>query len=436
MSLFNNKKDTAATGKNTTNNETPQLFQETAAPGQDALSMNPEDEVNLYAQGRAKQISLDPRKRTITALAGITILVFFLSCTLPTNVFDVSSRADRSLATLLAEFSSQAQAFLGVFTGGESLFSMHVWEVAAALIAGAALAVSGGVYQGSLKNALAGPSTLGVTSGATLGLIIYAVFAYNGLYSGDLSSYQDYLNTLPLSDYIMTMYGSFLCSLLGCFLVVGVVLAIAYVAGAGKVSNASVVIAGQVFAAVISVVLTWLRYYIEQTTNDAAVAELLTQVQNSSFNGAYNLQSVLVFGLPTLACIIAIFLLSPRLSLLSFDADEARSMGISVNGTRIGMVALCTTLTALTISFVGPLGFVGFMMPHLARRLVGPDFRYLLPAAALLGAILITAVHYVATLGIPGFVTGNTGTFTSIVGSIAFLCLIMRRKGVHSADWL
>ena len=102
-------------------------------------------------------------------------------------------------------------------------------------------------------------------------------------------------------------------------------------------------------------------------------------------------------------------------------------MGISIGRTRNTMVALCTILTALVISFCGPIGFVGFMVPHLARRIVGPDFRFLLPASAALGAIMVVFVHMVTFLGIPGVATGSTGVVTGLVGCAMFLVMAVRR---------
>lgn len=111
-------------------------------------------------------------------------------------------------------------------------------------------------------------------------------------------------------------------------------------------------------------------------------------------------------------------------------------MGISTTRTRNLMVAACTVMTALVVSFCGPIGFVGFMVPHIARMIVGPDFRYLLPSCALLGAILVCVVHSLTMLGIPGMAQGSTGIFTSILGCIAFVVVAIRQRGSSNGTWL
>lgn len=110
-------------------------------------------------------------------------------------------------------------------------------------------------------------------------------------------------------------------------------------------------------------------------------------------------------------------------------------MGISTTRTRNLMVGLCTVMTALVVSFTGPVGFVGFMVPHIARRIIGPEFRYLLPATAALGAILVLLANWVANMGIPGIETGSAGVFTSVVGCVFFLITAFKTKGEKRAEW-
>ena len=107
-------------------------------------------------------------------------------------------------------------------------------------------------------------------------------------------------------------------------------------------------------------------------------------------------------------------------------------MGIKVELTRNIMIGIVTILTAVVISFCGQIGFVGFIVPHMARRFVGPDFRYLVPASALLGAICMTGVYYIAML--VGYAS-NINFVTSLVGGLAFLIMIMRFRNRRYADW-
>ena len=402
------------------------------------IRLHKRDEVNPYAEQQDARYATDPRVKKLVALGVAAFAVFFLACVLPTNVFDVT-RVDRTIGTLASETATQVQGFVGFWLNPNTMYGTYLLTVLVSLLAGAAMGLSGGVFQGSMKNALASPSTLGVTQGGTLGAVIFAVFMYPSLIStnfvGTSSEYIEARSQLGWGQLLMEQYGSFLCSLAGCFVIVACVLLIAKLAGKGKITNVSMVVAGQVFASVIATVLLFARSWL-YNHGDAATAVWLQQAQVSTFTGTYTLNSVLLFAVPLLACMIFVFAGAGKLSLLAFKDEEARSMGISTTRTRVTMVAACTVLTALVVSFCGPVGFVGFIVPHMARKLIGPDFRYLLPACALMGAILVTVVFYIAHLGIPYITTGSTGTFTSLIGCIAFLVIALRGRRSSGGEWL
>jgi len=403
--------------------------------GYSRIRFHKADEVNPYADAEDARRAVSPNVRKLVILGIVFIIVFFLSATLPTYIANPMMRPDNSLASLVRDFTTQVHGLLAAITGADTMFSTYVWEIIAAALAGAALGLSGGVYQGAMKNALASPSTLGVTQGGSLGLVIYGLFFYQG-FNGSVAEYNAMLEQMGPIEYLMESFGGFLCTLVACFVIVGLIMLIATIAGRGHVTNISLIIAGQVFATVIGVVITWIRYYITEYLGDPNLTELVQNAQSASFMGAYTPATVAVFAIPTLACMAIVFAMSSRLSLLAFNDDEARSMGISTKFTRNLMVALCTVLTALVVSFTGMIGFVGFLVPHIARRIVGADFRYLLPATALLGAILVVAVHYISYMGIPGFVVGSTGVFTSILGCIVFLVMALRSRGDKRVEWL
>ena len=396
------------------------------------------DEVNPYAEEQDARYAMDVRVRKLIVLAVALFICFFLACVLPTNIFDVT-RVDKTIGTLASETATQVQGFIGFFLNPNTMYGTYMLTVLVSLLAGAAMGLSGGVYQGALKNALASPSTLGVTQGATFGAVIFAVFFYPTQISTDFvgttSEYIEAMSKVSLGQRIMEEYGGFFCSLVGCFVIVLFVLLVAKLAGRGKITNVSMVVAGQVFASVLSTILmfarTWLYNHGDETT-----AVWLQKMQSTTFTGAYTVTSVLIFAIPLLLCMAFVFINSTKLSLLAFNDEEARSMGISTTRMRVLMVGVCTVLTALVISFCGPVGFVGFLIPHMARKLIGPDFRYLLPASALLGAIMVTVVFYITQLGIPFISSGTTGVVTSIIGCVAFVVIALRGRRSSGGEWL
>ena len=396
------------------------------------------DEVNPYAAEQDARHAMDARLQKIIIMIVIMVVVFFLACILPTNVFDVT-RYDRTIGTLAAETAASFQGFIGFFLDPNTAYGTYMLTVFVTLLAGAAMGLSGGVFQGALKNALASPSTLGVMQGGSVGAIIFALVVYpNSLtttYNGSASDLIDLRNNMSIGQLIIEDYGSFICALLGCVVVVGLVMLIALLAGRGKVNNVSLVVAGQVFASVIAVVLTFVRSWLHNH-GDVDMATYLAQAQTATFTGSYTVTSVALFAIPLILCMVFVFMNATKLSLLAFNDEEARSMGISTTATRNLMVGVCTVLTALVVSFCGPVGFVGFLVPHMARKLIGPDFRYLLPACAVMGAILVTAVFYITQLSIPYISSNGTGAFTSLIGCIAFLVIALRGRRSSGGEWL
>lgn len=396
------------------------------------------DEVNIYAAEQDARYGLDPRIKKLVIIGVVLFIVFVLACILPTQVFSRPA-PQRAIGLLASELAAQFQGFIGFFTNTDTMYGSYILTVLVTLLAGAALGLSGGIFQGSLKNALASPSTLGVTSGGTIGAIIYSVFVYpnlpsntfNGSYSELLSLYG---SMSPLQIFLSS-FGGFICSFLGCAIIVFLIMLIATIAGRGKVNNVALVVAGQVFTTLIALIVSWIRMFLT-THGETDMATYLAQTSTMTFTGAYTVSSVALFAIPLLACMIFCFCMARKLSLLAFNDEEARSMGISTTRTRNTMVAVCTVMTALVVSFCGPVSFVGFMVPHIARKLIGPDFRYLLPACALIGGLMVTAVFYVTQLGIPYIVNGSTGVITGVIGCVSFLIIALRGRGSSGAQWL
>ncbi len=400
------------------------------------IRLHKKEEVNIYAAEQDARYALDPRLKKLIIVGILCVVVFVLACILPTQLYH---RSQFNLALWLQETMAGVQNFIGVFTNPDTTYTTYVLTIFVSLLAGAAMALSGGVYQGALKNALASPSTLGVTNGGAIGAVVYAIFIYPNLATTNfMGSYDDltelYANMTPVQT-VLELFGGFLCSFIGCMAVVALIMLIAVIAGRGKVSNVALIVAGQVFASTITLVLSFIRMWMINN-GDTVAATYLLQVQSMTFTGAYTPLNVLVFAVPLLACMAVCFVMSRKLSLLAFKEEEARSMGISTTRMRYLMVGVCTVMTALVISFCGMVGFLGLVVPYIARKLVGPDFRYLLPACALIGALLMTGVFYITQIGIPYLTSNSAGMLTSIIGCVTFLVIALRGRRSSGGEWL
>lgn len=296
----------------------------------------------------------------------------------------------------------------------------------AAGLAGAALAACGTAFQGAFKNVLAGPSTMGVMSGGTMGALIYLLLFYNPIMSS-LAVKQEEMGLAYL--YHMTFWETYaqqFCILAGCFGGVLLILFIATVAGKGKLSSAAMIVSGTVFSGVISNVLMVVQYVMLARDSSDPRVEILKELMLGGFENISSISEVLMMGVPIVICLIILLCVRGKLNLLSFGMDEAEAMGVNVKRYRNLMVLIGAVLTAMVIAFCGRMGFIGFMIPLLLRKLCGPDLRILLPASMAGGAIFLTVVYDLARLANVG---DGINMFTSIVGCTVLVTALLRKRG-------
>jgi len=397
------------------------------------------DEVSVYNAQMDERHALDRRVRVLVIAAVIMLLCIPVLSILPNGLFGPGKPAVTP-ALLGEHLGRNATALLNWVSGGPvtSGISIVVLQLVATAIVGAALALNGCIFQGALKNALASPSTLGVMSGGTLGTLIYTLLfgvpvAAGAVTSVSASELQAQLDSMDIGAYLFATQGRALCSLAGCFIVVGLVLAIAYIAGRGRVSKVALVVAGQVFAALISGVIAIIRSYLSFYGTDEQ-REALQNVVGGTIGDITSVVSLLFVAVPVLIGTFIILRLRFRLNLLAFSDEEAKAMGISTMFTRNTVILICTIMTAVVVSFVGNVGFVGFLVPHIARKVIGPDFRYLIPASLLFGATFLMLANYLMNL--TAIFSGSLGTLTSLVGAVAFLVIAIRERARGNVDWI
>lgn len=399
----------------------------------------PEDAgVGLDATLATQGVASKP-KRACSFLAA-AFVVFLLGCILVPGGMFTANTANNSLAQWLAlgaqNISDVCAYVLGQGNPNSIGFVVNRYLVLA--FAGAALGMSGAVYQGSLKNALASPTTLGVMSGATCGATVYALFFVTNSADVSVSDASDAIasvNGLSFLQYLVSLQGQALCTLAGAMVVVTFVVGVAYVAGRGHVSGLALIITGQVVMGVLGGINTLIRYYMAYTAPDSPQSYAMRYLQNGALDAQYTLYSVIAIGVPVLACFAVIMLLRDKVNLLAFDEAEAWTMGVNVNRLRFGIVALTTLLTAVVVSFCGAIGFIGFFVPHLARRIVGPNFRYLLPASALVGASFLMLAYFLSSqIGLA--VSSAIGIFTSIIGGAVFIAICIKERGRRHDGWI
>jgi ABC-type Fe3+-siderophore transport system permease subunit len=279
-------------------------------------------------------------------------------------------------------------------------FVARLPRVLAAALVGSGLALAGVVFQALLRNPLASPDTLGVSAGAALGAVLAITF------NADFSLLG--VSAIPLA----TLAGS-----LGA-------LAIVYGLSAARRRGASsmvLLLAGVTLTTLLGALTTFVRYLADFTQTLQTVRWLMGSLDV----GSYGPIGAALVPL-TLAC--AGFATLPRvLDLLSVGAESAAARGVNVPRAEKIALASASLATGAAVSLAGPLSFVGIIVPHLVRLLVGADHRLVLPAAALFGSAFLIACDLVARMA---FAPAElpVGIVTAIIGGPVFLWLLFRRQ--------
>jgi iron complex transport system permease protein len=269
----------------------------------------------------------------------------------------------------------------------------------AGAVVGSTLAAAGVVFQGLLRNALATPFTLGVSSGAALGAMLAITFAPALAWAG-----------VPLAP---------LASFAGSLVAVAIVYLLASARHRG-ISTTVLLLAGVTMNAFFSALILFVQFFADFTDTFRMLRWLMGDLDVSSY------QPILT-ALPLVIAAFAAFAwLGRPLNLLSLGPDAAESRGLDVvRAQRIAFVS-ASLATGAAVSVGGPIGFVGIIVPHLVRLMVGADHRIVLPASALFGAAFLIACDAVARtvlapLELP------VGVITALVGGPFFLWLLVRR---------
>ena len=283
------------------------------------------------------------------------------------------------------------------------LFDIRLPRICLAILIGAILAISGAVMQGLFRNPLAAPSLIGVSSGASVGASVVIVLAGAWLQSN---------TALGLS---LVAVGAFI----GSFLVTVLVYRLS--TSALGTSVTTMLLAGIAVSALAGAVSGLLSYYADN--------EMLRQIsiwQMGNLSTA-NWQRVLVLA------VVAILVLSlfPResksLNALLLGESEARHLGIDVQQVKRKLILLTTLGIGTAVAIGGMIGFVGLIVPHIVRLLIGPDHRWLLPVSALAGGVLLLLADTIARIIIAPTEL-PTGILTAILGAPFFIMLLVQKR--------
>ncbi|MCC8123611.1 MAG: iron ABC transporter permease [Oscillospiraceae bacterium] len=392
-----------------------------------------QEQNNLYGNQEKQRHSLGREKRN-TILLGVALLVIFLlSCIFLTIVVD----SNYSLAWAARQVILRVNDITDLILGNhlQSGIQYFLCQIATAVVAGAALAVAGVSFQGVFHNPMASPTLLGVESGGAMGTMVFVLFFYQPMLTPFLNNSVSEFSAYALEYNNMNLiqkYGQYLFTFGGCVAVVVIVMLIAKLSGKGKIETVPLMVGGTIFTMSINSILELVQYYLSISGANPALTEQIESLQTGRYNSLQEPVLLLGFLIPVLAAIIFTTAMGGRLNIIAFGEQEAKLMGVNVGLDRTVLVMLSTILTAAVVAFCGTIAFVGMIVPHFARMIVGSNFRLLVPASAFLGGIFMLLaydIYYMTNMVV------NVGHVVNIAGGLIFAVFMFRYRRRGNADW-
>ena len=281
--------------------------------------------------------------------------------------------------------------------GEAVLWNIRFPRVAMAILVGASLGAAGAVMQGIFGNPLAEPAVIGVSAGAAVGACAVIVFSWTFL--GSL--------TIAVTAFVTALITTLLVYALS--------------RSAGRTEVVTLVLMGIAVNAVAAGIIAYLVFL-----GDTAAREQIVFWQLGSLNGSRWQQVWIVLPLVGVG-VICTLVIARRLDLLALGERAARHLGVNVEALRLFAIVVVTLLVASGVAFAGIIAFVGLVVPHLIRMIIGPSHRTLIPASILGGALVLTVADLVARTAVD-YADLPIGMLTAIVGGPFFFWLLLRTR--------
>ncbi len=331
-------------------------------------------------------------------------LIFFglIAATMLIGFFSIS-QGPLKLTSLEVCSTLLHRFFPGSFSCPNELAERTIWymrlpRLLAGIVAGMNLGIAGAVMQPVLRNPMASPFTLGISSGAGFGAALAILFARNfqgGVY--------------------VTVGSAFAFSLASAFIILGL-------SGRKGSSPQNMILIGIALSYLFQAGTTVMQYF----SDSWAVTEIVFWMVGTLAKSTWNSLSITMGA--TLLCVPYIIILAKNLNVMTAGDDVCQSLGVPVNKTRITLLIAASLLTATTICFTGTIGFIGLVAPHISRMMLGSDNRFIVPAAGIIGGGLLSLADMVA-MNLIAPVVIPIGVMTAFTGVPLFLYLVMKNRG-------
>lgn len=327
------------------------------------------------------------QKRTIGILFILLIIVIIISFQLGRYPISPSMLWKSTIAIVRGNTEGIPKEVITILT------KIRVPRILAAILVGAALSLSGSSYQALFQNPMVSPDILGASQGSAFGAALGLLMSFS---------------------YTKISLASFLFGILAVTITYGISVKF-------KIDRTlGLVLSGMMVGSIFSSFVSFIKLIADPNNTLPAITYWLMGSLAS-----IKMVDVKMVSIPIILGIVMTMSIRWKMNLLTMGEDEARSMGVNTRATRIIIVFSSTLMTAACVSISGMIGWVGLVIPHFARMLVGNDYRYVMPASALIGSSFLLVVdniaRNIASSEIP------LGILTSFVGAPLFLYLILKR---------
>lgn len=282
------------------------------------------------------------------------------------------------------------------------IWQMRLPRTILAIIAGVGLSISGAIMQTCLKNDLASPSTLGITSAATFGANLSIIVFGSSLISISISSQFPYLTSIF----------AFLFSMI-------VVLIILSLSNIRSFTPQTIVLAGIAMNSLFQAFTTLIQYFADQVTLSQAIFWTFGDLTRGNWT------QILILLITIIPIMVFFFFNAWNYNSLASGEEYAKSLGVRVNKTRFISILLSALITSMCVSFLGMISFIGLLGPHISKKLFGKDHQIYIPASAIIGATILLSADMVSrTIAQP--VVLPVGAITSFIGAALFLYILIK----------
>ena len=337
-----------------------------------------------------KRKKIDRGKLIVVILIILPIVTFIISATFGRYSITIQDLITLIMCKIKGVESNLPSNIETVF------FNVRLPRIIAAMLIGAALSVAGASYQGVFKNPMVSPDILGASAGAGFGAALGILFSFN-------------IVGIQIISFIFGIVAVSLTYLISSII--------------GKRSNTilTLILSGMVISTLFQSFLSLIKYVADPTSKLPAITFWLMGSLSS-----INFKDLILLMFPVVLGVIPLILLRWKLNVLSFGEEEARSMGIDTSKIRFIVILSSTIMVSAVVSVSGMIGWIGLVIPHLSRMLVGPNYKKLIPTSMVIGSCFLLCVDNLSrslfSMELP------IGILTSIIGAPFFIYLLMNGK--------